>query len=99
MNMAREITDGSDVFGDDPEGHACARLSEAALNEWLSHEEDVAWAHLQQEGNASEPAFAQLHGLPGEEMLRFAGTISRDDLDQMERIIEEECERIDPEEW
>lgn len=49
-------------------------------------EEDVAWDHLQQ------------HGQRGEELIRFAGTISRPDLEEMERIIDEECERIDHDE-
>lgn len=44
-------------------------------------------------------AFAAGHGAPGHTFRRFAGTIPEDVLDQMERFIEEECERIDYEGW
>jgi hypothetical protein len=36
---------------------------------------------------------------PGKEFLRLAGVISADDLALMERVIEEDCERIDLSEW
>ena len=32
-------------------------------------------------------------GVPGKELLRFAGTIPADDLERMTRAIEAECER------
>ena len=35
-------------------------------------------------------------GTPGKDLLRFAGTISEEDVRLMERAIEEDCERIDP---
>jgi hypothetical protein len=38
-------------------------------------------------------------GLSGDELRSFAGTISSEDLDIMERVIEEEFERIDPHGW
>ncbi len=38
-------------------------------------------------------------GMPGQELLRFAGTISKDDLRLMTQAIEEGCERIDPDGW
>lgn len=38
-------------------------------------------------------------GVPGANLLRFAGTISKEDLDLMEKAIEEDCERIDENEW
>ncbi|HEX6037596.1 hypothetical protein [Longimicrobium sp.] len=44
-------------------------------------------------------AFAAGLGAPGHVFRRFAGTIPEDVLDQMERFIEEECERIDYEGW
>lgn len=34
-------------------------------------------------------------GVPGKSLLSFAGTISVEDLDLMEKAIEEACERID----
>jgi hypothetical protein len=41
--------------------------------------------------NGSRP-----RGTPGHELLKFAGTISHEDAEQMMQAIEEECERIDP---
>ena len=38
-------------------------------------------------------------GVPGKELLRFAGTIPHEDLEEMKRAIEEGCEQIDLNEW
>ena len=38
-------------------------------------------------------------GTPGKDLLRFAGTISKEDLALMEQAIEEDCEQIDPNGW
>lgn len=38
-------------------------------------------------------------GVPGSEFLRFAGLIDPEDLKQMAKVIEEECERVDLNEW
>jgi hypothetical protein len=38
-------------------------------------------------------------GTPGRELLRFAGTISKEDAQEMMKAIEEECEKIDYDEW
>lgn len=38
-------------------------------------------------------------GTPGRDLLKFAGTISPEDCDLMEKAIEEGCERIDLNEW
>ncbi len=38
-------------------------------------------------------------GVRGKELLRFAGAISPDDVALMEQAIEEDCERVDPNEW
>lgn len=38
-------------------------------------------------------------GVPGNQLLRFAGTIPRDDVMRMRRAIEEGCERIDGSQW
>jgi hypothetical protein len=65
-----------------------ALLSEPALAEWNSDEEDAAWAH-----HSGKPA---LRGMSGEELRSLVGTISPEDLDDMQRVIEEEFERIDP---
>jgi len=38
-------------------------------------------------------------GVPGKELLAFAGTIDREDLDAMKRAIEEDCEAVDLNGW
>jgi hypothetical protein len=38
-------------------------------------------------------------GVPGRELLRFAGVIDKEDADAMRKAIEEGCERIDANEW
>ena len=38
-------------------------------------------------------------GVPGKQLLAFAGTIPVDDLKAMERAIEESCEQVDRNEW
>ena len=39
------------------------------------------------------------HGVPGRQLLRFAGAIPLDDLQLMRLAIEQGCERIDANEW
>lgn len=38
-------------------------------------------------------------GTPGKDLLRFAGTISHEDAQQMMKAIEEGCKQIDANEW
>ncbi len=38
-------------------------------------------------------------GVPGRQLLRFAGAIPSDDLELMRQTIEEDCERVDTNEW
>ena len=38
-------------------------------------------------------------GTPGRELLRFAGAIERDDLQQIAQAIEEGCEQVNLDEW
>lgn len=38
-------------------------------------------------------------GVPGKNLLQFAGTIDKSDLNEIARSIEEACERVDPDEW
>lgn len=42
---------------------------------------------------------ASPQGVRGDTLLKFAGTISPDDLKLMQVTIEAECERIDHDEW
>jgi hypothetical protein len=38
-------------------------------------------------------------GVPGNELLRFAGTIALDDLNEMEKVIAEGCEQVNLKDW
>jgi hypothetical protein len=38
-------------------------------------------------------------GTPGKDLLKFAGILSREEAEEMLKVIEEDCERIDPNEW
>jgi hypothetical protein len=40
-----------------------------------------------------------LHGVPGRQLLSFAGVISLEDVKVMQEVIEQECERVDTNEW
>ncbi|MEA2574737.1 MAG: hypothetical protein QOH93_2035 [Chloroflexia bacterium] len=38
-------------------------------------------------------------GVPGNRLLHYAGTLSKEEAEEMMRVIEEECERIDLSAW
>lgn len=38
-------------------------------------------------------------GVPGEQLLHFAGTIPPDDVQRMREAIEQGCEQVDTNEW
>lgn len=42
---------------------------------------------------------AHVRGMPGNSLLRFAGTIDGDDLAIMKQAIEDGCERVDQDDW
>jgi hypothetical protein len=42
---------------------------------------------------------AEVRGTPGQQLLRFAGSISADDLQLMHQAINQDCERVDTDEW
>lgn len=42
---------------------------------------------------------AEIRGTPGQQLLRFAGSIPSDDLQLMREAIEQDCERVDIDEW
>lgn len=44
-------------------------------------------------------AKAEVRGMPGQQLLRFAGSIPPDDLQLMHEAIEQDCERVDADEW
>lgn len=42
---------------------------------------------------------SKIRGISGKEILRFAGVISSDDLQLMKEAIEQDCQRVDLNEW
>ncbi len=38
-------------------------------------------------------------GIPGQQLLRFAGAISTEDVNAMREVIENSCERVNANEW
>ncbi len=38
-------------------------------------------------------------GVPGKDLVRFAGAIDPDDLQIMTQVIEEDCEKVNPDGW
>lgn len=42
---------------------------------------------------------AEVRGTPGQQLIRFAGSIPSDDLQLMREAIEQDCERVDSNEW
>ncbi len=42
---------------------------------------------------------ARTQGMPGHKLLRFAGTIDREDLMTIEQAIKEGCEKVNLDEW
>ena len=42
---------------------------------------------------------AEVRGTPGQQLLRFAGSISSADLRLMREAIEQDCEQVDVDEW
>jgi hypothetical protein len=42
---------------------------------------------------------AKVRGTPGQQLLRFAGSIPADDLQSMREAIEQDCEQVDVNEW
>ena len=43
-------------------------------------------------------AKSEMEGVPGKTLLRFAGTIDREDLNKMTEAIQTDCESVDPNE-
>lgn len=44
-------------------------------------------------------ALSAPRGVPGRQLLRFAGTIPPDDVQRMREAIEQGCEQVDVNEW
>jgi antitoxin (DNA-binding transcriptional repressor) of toxin-antitoxin stability system len=61
-----------------------------------SHPEDI---HNDFDGYGRPKSKPLPEGTPLGELVKFAGCISHEDLMRMQEIIEEGCERVDPDEW
>jgi hypothetical protein len=44
-------------------------------------------------------ALSSPRGVPGNQLLRFAGAVALDDLNTMRSAIEQGCEQVDADEW
>ena len=42
---------------------------------------------------------SEIQGVPGQQLLQFAGAIPSDDLQLMQEAIEQDCEQVDLNEW
>jgi hypothetical protein len=42
---------------------------------------------------------SKIKGIPGKELLRFAGSIPKEDLQLMSEAIKQDCEKVDVNEW
>jgi hypothetical protein len=42
---------------------------------------------------------SQVRGIPGQQLLRFAGTIPLDDLNEIREAIAQDCGKVDIDEW
>lgn len=58
--------------------------------------QDLQWQVLE---FARSLASSNIQGVPGEQLLRFAGAIPPEDLELMREAIEQNCEQVDTDEW
>lgn len=74
-----------------------SRTIEEELQDYLDRlpEEE----QLQVLAYARSLASKKLRGRRGSDLRHFAGTISKADLDLIDRAIEKDCERVDRDEW
>jgi hypothetical protein len=63
------------------------------------YRELLRWYDEDYSPNGSPRGVGQVRGVPGSVLLEFAGAISPEDVARMNNVIEEECERVDPDEW
>lgn len=75
-------------------------MSVSIINEVIKRLE-IMPQHLQQRVLEFTQALvkAEVRGTPGQQLLRFAGSIPLDDVQVMREAIEQDCERVDVDEW
>ncbi|WP_446396081.1 hypothetical protein [Coleofasciculus sp. E1-EBD-02] len=58
--------------------------------------QDLRWRVLE---FARTISGSTIQGVPGRQLLRFAGSIPPDDVQLMRQAIEQDCEQLDLDEW
>jgi hypothetical protein len=58
--------------------------------------QDLQWRVLE---FARTISGSTIQGVPGRQLLRFAGSIPPDDVQLMRQAIEQDCEQVDLDEW
>ncbi len=75
-------------------------MSESPIKEQIITElTDLDPHQLQEVLNFTRNLKAQTQGALGRNLMHLVGSIPPDDLALMEKVIEEDCERIDPQTW
>jgi hypothetical protein len=76
------------------------RMSVSIINEVVKRLE-IMPQHLQQQVLEFTQALVktEFRGTPGQQLLRFAGSIPPEDLQLMREAIKQDCERVDINEW
>jgi hypothetical protein len=73
-----------------------ALITDKVVEELKALPTDLQWRVLE---FTRALAMSVPRGVPGQQLLSFAGTISFDDLQLMRQAIEEGCEQVDADEW
>ncbi|XFA72175.1 hypothetical protein RYO59_000396 [Thermosynechococcaceae cyanobacterium Okahandja] len=71
-------------------------IVEAVIEQLRGMPQHLQWQVLE---FARALAKEQVRGTPGQQLLRFAGSIPADDLQWMDKSIEEGCEQPNLDEW
>jgi len=76
-------------------------MYDAALKEELLKHLEHLPSELQRQVLELSRAMARsaARGIPGKQLFRFSGILSQEDASAMAQLIEEGCERVDPNEW
>lgn len=76
-------------------------MSTTTIREEIIRRLDTLPPNLQERvlGYVQALTSTEVYSIPGVDLLRFAGTISPEDIDAMDKAIEEGCEKVDPHGW
>lgn len=73
------------------------QIVEKVIEQLKALPEDLQWRVLEFSRALAKSTSAT--GIPGQQLLRFAGAIPLDDITLMSEAIEQGCERVDANEW